>query len=101
MANFDTLARSSELIQTIGPARFAPYLRACRNDATTALDLYVWNLQVGASFYGPLAIFEVTVRNALHRELAALFGPTWHRSSSFQQMTQRVLQAKFPGTNNE
>jgi hypothetical protein len=101
MANFYTSARSSDLIQTIGEARFAPYLRACRGDAATALDLYVWNLQAGASFYGPLAILEVTVRNALHRELAVLFGSTWHRSSAFQQMGQRVLQAKFPGANNE
>jgi hypothetical protein len=101
MANFYTPSRSSDLIQTIGQARFAPYLLACRGDAATALCLYVWNLQAGASFYGPLAILEVTVRNALHRELAALFGSAWHRSSAFQQMGQRILHAKFPGANNE
>ena len=60
-------------------------------DVQGALDLYVWNLRLGAAFYGPLAIFEVTLRNALHHELAALFGTNWCSDPRFMAMASKVL----------
>jgi hypothetical protein len=80
----------------VGAPRFGPYLAAAHGDVRTALDLYVWNLCIGASFYGPLAILEVTVRNALHRELCALFGPSWHIDTGFQTAGHKVLSAIYP-----
>jgi hypothetical protein len=84
MANFYTPARTAALVALVGAPRFGPYLAAANGDVRAALDLYVWNLCLSASFHGPLSILEVTVRNALHRELSVLFGPSWHTDPGFQ-----------------
>lgn len=55
-------------------ARLDTYLQHARltnASATTAdaLDLYIWNLKVGAAFQGPLHALEVCLRNAMHANL--------------------------------
>jgi hypothetical protein len=58
--------------------RLAPYEAACGGDVAAALRLYGWNSQVSAAFYWPLQNLEIVLRNALHREMSALFGrPDW------------------------
>ena len=96
MANFYTSTRTVSLVNLIGAPRFGRYLAAANGDVRAALDLYVWNLCLSACFYGPLAILEVTVRNALHRELSALFGPSWHTDASFQAAGRRISKAVYP-----
>ena len=96
MATFYTPTRTTRLATLVGTPRFGPYLAAAHGNVRAALDLYVWNLCLGAAFYGPLAILEVTVRNALHRELSALFGPSWHEDIGFRLAGQKILSAVYP-----
>ena len=93
MANFYTAERVPHLLRFVSEARFAPYLEVCNGNASLGFDLYAWNLELGASFYAPLAILEVTVRNAIHRELIALFGVSWHRDARFQSIGVHILNA--------
>lgn len=69
---FDALQTS------LSPERFATYLVAVGGDRAEALRLYTWNTALSAAFYGPLQGLEVAVRNAMHRALAARYGPDWY-----------------------
>lgn len=80
------------LAHTLSEPRFDVYLTDVGGlDVQAALDLYIWNLRAGATFYGPLAVFEVTLRNALHNELRALYGPCWFDDPGFMAMANGVL----------
>ena len=43
------------------------------DDDRAAIDLYVWNTDLCASFYAPIQTVEVALRNALHREFSVIF----------------------------
>jgi hypothetical protein len=69
--------------------RFSKYVGACSGDRRQALKLYEWNSRVSASFYVPLQIVEVALRNACHRELCNLFGLAWHDEPDFLKLLER------------
>jgi hypothetical protein len=94
MANFYTEERLLALVGLISKPRFDPYLQACNGNISLAVDLYVWNQDLGASFYTPLAILEVALRNSLHHELTILFGTSWHRDSRFHKVGTTILNAR-------
>jgi hypothetical protein len=75
-------ASIANLSNVISTRRLAPYL-AEAGALPRAIDLYVWNIRASAALYGPLSILEVVLRNALHRELKAIFGPSWHDAPGF------------------
>ncbi|MGN9890409.1 hypothetical protein [Micromonospora sp. L31] len=60
--------------EALSEARFAPYLEECGGDMAAGWRLYMWNMGVSAAFYPLLHFVEITLRNALHRELGARFG---------------------------
>lgn len=64
---------------TLSPERMATYLRAASGDRESALRIYTWNTALSAAFYGPLQGLEVALRNAMHRELCAKYGPVWYQ----------------------
>ena len=70
--------RMHELIAAFSPERMGTYHEAVSGDHDKAALLYVWNAKVGAAFYGPLQAVEVTLRNAMHRELSRCYGPLWY-----------------------
>jgi hypothetical protein len=83
------------LSDVITPARLAPYLAESRNDLQAAIDLYVWNIKAAARLYGPLSIFEVTLRNALSREMAHVFGTSdWIDAPSFVALGTTLLNSR-------
>ncbi|HEX6871364.1 MAG TPA: hypothetical protein VF163_09735 [Micromonosporaceae bacterium] len=55
-------------------ARLDRYLASSDGDLTAAIRLYAWNIEVSATFLGPLNCLEVVLRNALHQELVTLVG---------------------------
>ena len=66
------MAKRSSLLQiahTLHSARMATYLGSAHNDVARALDLYRWNLQLGAAFQEVLAVTEITLRNAVDHAL--------------------------------
>ena len=67
-----------ELEASLSRERLEIYLAAARGDRAKAVRLHAWNTAVSAAFYGPLQGLEVTLRNAVHRELVKRYGPSWH-----------------------
>lgn len=66
------MAQRSSLLQiahTLHSARMATYLGSTHNDVARALDLYRWNLQLGAAFQEVLSVTEITLRNAVDQAL--------------------------------
>lgn len=58
----------------IGDDRFSTYLEATDGDTARAIRLYSWNVEVAASLWGDFHLLEVTLRNALHAQLARFCG---------------------------
>jgi hypothetical protein len=71
-------ANINALERALSPERLATYLVAAGNDHAAAIRLYVWNTRISAALYGPLQALEILIRNAFHRELAAVYGPAWY-----------------------
>lgn len=68
-----------ELESSISPERLNTYVQAVQSqDLEEAIRLYRWNVALSAGFYGMLQGLEVTVRNAMHKRLAARYGPNWY-----------------------
>lgn len=57
----------------LSPARLSPYKQAVRGDEEASLQLYLNNVKIAQSFYAPLSLLEVALRNALHDVLAVSF----------------------------
>lgn len=71
---FDPVAfRIEEFVST-------PRLTRYHDDGRTAeqaVRLYFWNHELASAFLGPLAILEVTLRNAMHEALSSKYGSEW------------------------
>ena len=46
-------------------------------DSLDAVARYLWNEALSEALYPTLAALEVGLRNNLHDELSALYGPSW------------------------
>ena len=85
MADRDTDVKSfscdtgtlAEIEEALSRERLRTYLDAAGGDRERALRLYAWNTDVSGAFYGPLQGLEVTLRNAMSRCLAGLYGLAW------------------------
>ncbi|MGL5888813.1 MAG: Abi family protein, partial [Bacteroidia bacterium] len=70
----------------LSPERMSRYYNACGYDKVKAKKLYRINLKLSKSFLPLLSLFEVGLRNAIHRELSLHFAdPDWiiHQQSGF------------------
>lgn len=65
------------IVQCISSDRFGPYLREAGFNSQRALDLYIWNLKMAASFMPLLASIEVALRNRILVQLEKIHGLTW------------------------
>jgi len=54
------------------PMGKSEYINACHGNATSAIRLYVWNIEASAALWGGFSVLEVFLRNAMHRQLAIL-----------------------------
>ena len=93
-----TLARQGEGVNTwpwtedllddleaaVSPERLSTYLTAAGGDRKRALQLYTWNTEMSAAFYGPLQGLEIALRNAIHQQLTRCYSARqpcgWPRS---------------------
>lgn len=73
----------SEIIHTLSTDRFSTYLTAAGHDPDRALDLYLWNAQMGEAFHTPIQAVEVALRNRVHGALVRRFGDDWWSSPHF------------------
>ena len=71
-----------DLEASLSRERISTYLDAAQGNREQTVRLYTWNTAVSAAFYGPLQGLEVALRNAMHRQLAERYGPTWYDNSN-------------------
>lgn len=74
------------LPRLISGPRFETYLRASSGAPETAVRLYLWNIQASAALWGPLAILEVVIRNALHDALRSRRRDDWWNDPTVRLM---------------
>ena len=80
------------VIQTLSTERFATYLTAAGHDQSRAMQLYLWNAQIGEAFHTPIQACEVALRNGVNRALVARFGVDWWRDPYFLSLIDRERQ---------
>lgn len=80
----------------LSTARFAPYLAKTSGDPVSAEELYWWNTEASSAFYGPLHCLEVSLRNAVHRNLATKWARTdwWEAAPLNRNGKSKVAQAR-------
>jgi hypothetical protein len=88
-----TPASLANLEAALSADRFGTYVAAAGGDRFRAVALYEWNGAVSAAFYFPLQAVEVALRNACHRELNAIFGPTWYDERQFLAIDPETARA--------
>lgn len=72
----------TEIIGMISQQRFTPYLSHEQGNFQRALWLYGWNIRASGALFEALAVFEVSLRNALQQQLkvAGPPGVPWFRN---------------------
>jgi hypothetical protein len=70
--------------------RLTAYRNAAGGDLERAIDLYVWNAGTAAAFFGPIGVLEITLRNALDRELSRTFRGPWFDDPAFLRIDANV-----------
>ena len=76
----DDKTRLAELVRSVSDERFDTYRRLAGGDQA-GWDLYAANVAISGAFYAPLQTLEVTLRNAVDRELSARH-PGWLTGTS-------------------
>jgi hypothetical protein len=84
LSNFSySPAVNARLERLLSLPRLLPYKNEVGGSLQAALDLYVWNVGAASALYGPLQVLEVIFRNAMDREMRALYGATWPFDPAF------------------
>lgn len=85
-------ALAGKLEQIVSAPRLQRYRDAAANDLEI-VTLYCWNIQLAEALMPPLAILEVTLRNAVHNTLTAFAGTDyWFKSILHQQKYNNILE---------
>jgi len=74
---------NSKLEEIISKQRLGPYLTAAAFDPDRTLELYAWNMKVGAAFFPLFAAAEVALRNRIAAPLCDVYGATWWGNPAF------------------
>ncbi|MDO3648946.1 hypothetical protein [Nocardia mangyaensis] len=78
--------------RALSSARYAPYLARAGGDPVFAQQLYDWNVSVSKEFYTPLNWMEVSLRNAVHDQLAAKWvRPDWWNIAPLDHVGQGAV----------
>ena len=78
----------SPLLKFLAPSRLAVF-QSTTIDTAAALELYVWDRDLSAAFFADIAIIEVAMRHAMHKELIRDFGAAWDMAP--QQWDDRTM----------
>lgn len=74
-----SIKESNAVDRAISPDRLGTYLNESGGNARRARELYVWDRDVSAAIFADIAILEVALRNAIHREATAAHGVRWYQ----------------------
>ena len=72
------------IAQALSEERLSKYLARAVKNTRQALQLYVWNQEVGAALTPTLCSLEVCLRNGIASALADAYGRNWVRTPSFR-----------------
>lgn len=75
----------SNLETVLSNERLIKYRFAAGGDFETAIRLYLWNVDLSQSMYGPLQGFEVGLRNAISKALEVPYGNDWYENISWDK----------------
>jgi hypothetical protein len=82
----------SNLAALVHSERFAPFLSKSSGNVAEAMNLYAWNIEISAAFWGVYHMFEITYRNAIHQQLEVHTGISdWWNSSLRPKIHQSEL----------
>lgn len=94
--NFSCTPTTAKAVQaSLSASRLRKYLNAANGDLPLAIRLYVWNTQLGASFYAPIQTVEVVVRNAISIPIRARFGTNWHIAPRFRSILNKYQRTEI------
>jgi hypothetical protein len=83
---------SEAVISSLSQKRFETYLVASGFNRVRALELYLWNARLGASFHLPIQAVEVALRNCINHAFVSEFGQDWWDQPNFLRLidTERL-----------
>lgn len=67
--------------ETISASRMSRYLNGCSGDTRKAMRLYRENLRLSQQMFTIISCFEISLRNAIDKELTGKLGKDWLRDS--------------------
>lgn len=70
----------TSLQRSISADRLSRYARIDGGDRAKAIEMYLWNIALSESLYGPIHHAEVTFRNALYQQMLRTHGANWFDS---------------------
>lgn len=80
--------------------RMGTYERIAARRGSSALELYVLDLELSAAFMADLALTEVCLRNAMDTQLSTHFGPTWYRRDDlFDERSRNAIKQAWRAGN--
>jgi hypothetical protein len=81
----------ANLERIVSAPRLQRYRNASASDLETAV-LYCWNVQLGEALMPSIAVFEVTLRNAVHNTLTSHAGTDWwFKSTLYKEAFDNIL----------
>lgn len=84
--------QGQNIIDSISTERFKPYLLHCKNNSGKALRLYQKNVEVSQSFYAPLSVLEITLRNKIDQSFKNYFNNSdWLTNNLPPELLKQVV----------
>lgn len=80
------------LEKSISLDRLSKYRSAANGDRSQAINLYLWNIALSESLYGPIHHAEVILRNGLYSRMVSGFGVNWFDSVQLTPHLTKLLQ---------
>ena len=80
---------SFSLEEIISAQRFGPYRKAAGQDLDRALQLYAWNMKIGAGFLPLFCAVEIGLRNLIVRRLAEVYCDPWWQDATFFRLLEK------------
>lgn len=74
--------------------RLQPYLEHSGGNVTQAINCYLWNIEISSAFWGSFHLLEVSLRNALDKQLTRNLGVSgwWNSQDKLHKVEYKRIQ---------
>lgn len=79
-------------------ARLQPYMEQSGGNLPQAINCYLWNIEISSAFWGSFHLLEVSLRNALDKQLTRNLGDSgwWNNQDKLHKVEyQRIQEVVF------